>query len=189
MLSESEKDVVIKHAFENEENLRIALVVGAAYQELCGRIIATFLEAVRTQLRSLLSNDWQLTIKSDTEPITTKSAEVIVCRYSKHLAGIRVVLAAEEWRPYLALRCDNHSLCESLKQTVDQEYRAGSKGAVSLWYWYVDKVYSGWSAGDPDSLIRLYRKAEAVTYFTENIEKLVQVVENWARSHAASGAS
>jgi hypothetical protein len=49
MAVRSEKDVILEHAFCNEDNLQIALMIGVMYEDLCGRVVVSFLAWKRCQ--------------------------------------------------------------------------------------------------------------------------------------------
>jgi hypothetical protein len=184
MTVKSESDVVLEHALLNEENLAVAAAIGAAYEQLCGRVIGDFLRHLSADLATRLGAGWRVTACLDSERLTERYTECLTARRVGYFPNLRVLLAGDETgypkRPYLAVRADDPAkvasgVLEQVKRAIDATYRTGRASPHSVWYRYMDNPYATW--GTPDGLVRLYRTAEAVTFFTEHLEQLARAVE------------
>jgi hypothetical protein len=180
----SESDVVLEHALLNEENLAVAAAIGEAYEELCGRVVAGVLRPLSAELTARLGAGWRVTAFLDPVRLAERSLECLTARRNGDPASLRVVLAADEAgypkKPYLAVRADDPAkvaggVMDQVKRAIDARYRSGRASAYSVWYRYLDNPYATW--GTPDGLVRLYRTAEAVAFFTEHLEQLARAVE------------
>src|SRR5215469_6677821 len=60
MTLRSEKDVILEHALRDTENLQIALKIGAAYTDLCTRVITDFIKLVETRLAAQMGSTWKV---------------------------------------------------------------------------------------------------------------------------------
>jgi len=136
MMARSEKDVILEHALRDEDNLSIALMIGATYEDLCGRIVASLLDAVEGELATRLKGGWQVTSCRDPDVLAAAYSEFLVARFLGHPAKFRIVLAADEKgypkSPYLALRSDQHqedAVRDKLKRTLDEDFAPGKATA------------------------------------------------------------
>jgi hypothetical protein len=76
---------------------------------------------------------------------------------------------------------------QGIKEAVDKEFAGGVGTQNSLWARDLEKVYADW--GSQDVLVRLYRKGEMVTYFTEQLEQLARILEKTIGGQAAATIS
>jgi hypothetical protein len=184
MTARSERDVILEHALRDEENLTVALKVGAAYEELCGMILAKLLDAIEKELTPQLGVQWQVTVCRDPEQLA-KETELLVATFRGPPEGFRIALGVQgnryPKRPWLAVRTqvDLPALENALKQAIDKAYGAGKTSDQDLWYQMInDKPYSGW--GSEDFLVGLRRSrdnfGDAVKYFSSRLEQLARVV-------------
>ena len=180
MTARSERDVIIDHALRDEANLEIALKIGQAYSDLCGRVIVGFLAAVEAALSPRLQSAWKVTVPSDSAHIATQHC--LNAHVLSHPGGVHVLLTADESKyPYtmfFAVRSDPSvavDLKEHVRDTINASHLEGKRGDPSFWYRYVDKAYTHW--GSEDATLLLYRKGEALTYFVDHLERLARAVE------------
>ena len=180
MTTRSEHDVILDHAVRDDENLRIALKIGQAYPDLCGRIILGFLEAVEKELTPRLGSAWKVAIFDSAQ--LEGSEHCLEAHLLSYLGEFCVVLGAEGYcypkKIYFGVRSDSPShseLVEHVRDTLNAQYLKGYRGAWSFWYKYVDKAYSSW--GSEDVTLLLYRKGAVVEYFVDHLEKLARAVE------------
>jgi len=180
MISRSERDVILDHALRDEENLEIALKIGAGYSDLLGRVIARFLEAVERELAPRLGEAWTIAVCRDPIRIAKKWAELVQIDFRGHTGGLHILLGADEAGypkyPWFGVRSASDSeLHEQVKKAIDQEFMAGEVGDPSFWWRMIDKAYSNW--GSEDTTLLLYRKGEALDYVVRNLEQLARAVE------------
>jgi hypothetical protein len=183
MAARSEQDVIIDHALRDEENLAIAIKIGLAYPELCGRVIAGFLEAVVHELTPRLGAKWKIARCHDTAELGKKEVVLLSATYLGSPGDFRVELnGLESGFPktvYLAVRCDTaateSSRLEHVRATINDGYASGRKTDYSLWWRPIDKAYSQW--GGEETTVLLHRKGDTLTYFAGHLERLALSVE------------
>jgi hypothetical protein len=171
-----ERKLVLDHALLSEENLDIALTIAAVYDEICSQVFDGFITSLGTELSSRLGKDWKIA--------TGSAGEMVVVQAPGHAANVYVALSADEGGrpryPYFAVRCKNREAlladkAKQIKAALDAQYGQGKATDYSLWWRPVDKKYADWNS--PETLIRLYRKKEALIYFAGHLEKLGTVLK------------
>jgi|SRR5579884_3557378 len=96
MTTRSETDVVLEHALQDETNLHIALLIGAAYDTLCERVVTTFFDVVEKDLTTRLGPNWQLIPCREPSNPAYKPGVYTLAKFSGHPANFDVMLAADE---------------------------------------------------------------------------------------------
>ncbi len=179
MTLRSERDVILDHALQNEENLEVALKIGAAYGDLCSRLIMDFLRAVERGLSARLGKGWKVEM-ADPNQFANRWALFLKAGYLGHPGQFEVLLCGDESgypkQVYLAARSTGgQELHERVKAAIDENAGKGSRTPYSIWYRYIDKAYSNW--GSEDTTLLLYRKGELVDHFVARLEQIARAVE------------
>lgn len=179
MPSRSERDVVLDQVLQNEENLGVALKIISVYDELCGRVIVAFLEALVAHMAGKLSDRWTVLVRKDLDKFTEKWTEFLTLTYRDHPSQFYILLAGDGIRYPKAIYFGVSSSASAeingpVKKIIDREYVTGSVGGC-FWHKYLDKRYSFW--GNEEVTLELFRKTDLVYYFADHIVRLSRAVE------------
>jgi hypothetical protein len=178
MTSRSERDVILEHALRDAENLEIAVKIGAAYHDLCLRVIGRFLEAVVRDLAPRLGEKWKFAIQHDGMNLAGTWGEFLRADYLGHPGGFHLVVGGDAYPKTVwfgARATSGSELRDHVRTVLQREYAPGKAGDPSFWWRYVDKAYSGW--GGEEGTLTLYRQGEALNYFVSHLEQLARAVE------------
>jgi len=154
----SERAIILEHALENENNLKMTLDIGNAYQELRRRIIVAFLEKLQHFVRQQLNeSQWNLNPELLSNPFK-KYAGFFVAKKAwaeRYSVGFQ---ADQSDARYLivgvAKQAESLPSIEGLKQTLDSQIRQGKPSAQWDWYHELKHPYFNWD--NKEALIKLY---------------------------------
>ena len=180
MAARSEREVIIDHTLQDEDKLEIAIKVGAAYDDLRGRVILDFLDTVHSELAPRLGSLWKVSVARDPRRFIEKWARFLAADYHGNPVHCRIEVGADEpgYPKMVWLGAGSPTapeLHESMKNVIDEEYAKGRPGELHSWWRYLDKAYANW--GDEETTLLLYRKVEAVNYLVDNLVQLARAVE------------
>ncbi|MBI1745611.1 MAG: hypothetical protein HYR55_03380 [Acidobacteria bacterium] len=158
MIESSEREIVIEHALENENNLDIALDIAFAYTELRRRIIVAFLEKLELFVRQQLDeSQWNLHSKLRANPFEHYAGFFVTKKAWRE--QYRVELSSEKYgATYLiigiAKQAETLRSIESLKQTLDTQIRQGRASTWWDWYHQLENPYGDWD--NKEALVKMY---------------------------------
>jgi hypothetical protein len=183
-----EKDVVIQHAFETPERLKIALLVGAAYPDIRERLIRQTLQDIQTRLKVALGADWAF------EPVDDLSGEWyfslrradwpknMTLGFGRDGSGQALYFYVNRWvAPEKMLPID-----DQVREALESQLAPGGKPTEWCCWWKCLDRYKNWDSVDTVlELAKDHRAAEYVAAFLLNIGQVVQPI---LRAHAKGGA-
>ncbi|MBX9680423.1 MAG: hypothetical protein K2X38_16820 [Gemmataceae bacterium] len=182
-----EREFVIKHALECEENLSLALSVGDAYDDLRSRLIDLFLAELSSIVSRKVLPGW--TVKGASGPFaaTKKLSHAVAVCFDHQTGELQVVLAGQEGRlPKQMLFWIPKDICgleedeqAIVRQSVDAAVGTGTRYIDSIWCRYLSEPYSPW--GSPSSILHIYRKAEWLEFFSTYLLQMTIGVDSAIR--------
>jgi hypothetical protein len=173
---------VVEHALATEDNLRVALLIMSAYDDLCNRIIANFAEYVSTRLaeRFAKSGMWRITnsIKLDGS-LPVGGTISAVHRVGGEQICVRLMYDRDPRQVYYSIL--NEELpapttidWERITQELTSRFAAGKTNANSRWTSVADPDYRNWY--NLDTLLRLWKKDDAATHFVNRLSVIMGIV-------------
>jgi hypothetical protein len=192
MGSAGEREIILKYVFQDGDNLRIALQIGSAFDDIRKKIIGDFLGELEKALRASLDDEWV---------INNALREDIFGRYkplgiSKKSWGgdYSIKFEAQNYfarRFYMGVSKDNKIPPidgGKLKKMLDEKYRPGLASDTWEWYVYLEGDFLNWD--NEAVLMQMYKKDEAVSYLTQNILKIKDVsspvIDEWLSARKTS---
>ena len=174
----SERDVVLEHALRDEANLDIALKIGAAYDELCRRVVAQFLAAIEHKLSPMLGREWKFTTCRDFHKLAERWVDLVVIEYLSHPGQFRIHVVGDEYLKvvWLGVRAtEAPELREKVKLAINRDIANGKIGDPSFWWCDIQKAYSNWQS--EEVLLLLYRMDDALEYFVSTLKRLAETIQ------------
>ena len=177
MSSSSEREIILEHALKNQENLKIALDVGFAFNDLRKEIIVDFLDGLRNfVLGKLGDHDDSLWHVNDDSLYRFPLKNNYYFSFEKKSWGERhgVGLQLHKNEAFIGVwRPDGVPKIDLLKQTLDKKIKPGGHDKWYEWYCYLEDPYRNWGA--TDGFIRLkFPNGKAVKHIGQ---ELVQVIK------------
>lgn len=170
----NEQDVIVRHAFENPDRLRIALLVGAAYPEICRMLVDRQFEAIRDRLESALGlRDWNIEIDRKGTSLYTQFRRktwpgAMVIGFGRDTPGDDLYFYARRCNAPKHLPVDDR-----LKVALDRGIGPSRKPTDDCPWWLYLGRYRNWS--DIDTLETLATSEEPVEYIVDFLERMRQV--------------
>jgi len=158
MTSRDERTLIVDFAFRNENNLKIALKVGSAFNEIRRRIITNFLKDLEIALK--LDNEWEIMNnfnKSKLNDCTFFIAKKVWGK--KYQIGIHGKSGATD---FIFGICKNPNIAEHLgsEKLKELDIRYGPGRISEWWAWYksVDEPYRNWD--NEEVLMNMFEKEQ-----------------------------
>lgn len=177
----SDIEIVVDHTLQNEDNLRLATKVSTAFEQVRQRIVSEFVKKLQADLLRRLGDSWEVEQYCDEDALG---------------AGCLVEIQKKRWRDNCSICLEGDKdgpsdvdcyvwlnsempgkarLAAELKAALDEKPGAGRKNADAIWYLYLEPPYDDWTT--EETLVLLYRKAEAVKEIGDQLEGVCRTVE------------
>lgn len=181
-MENEKRNLIAEHALLTEGNFMIAVQVEKSFQEIMNRLISKLLNKLEEELTAVLGPEWEMESGFDDNAFEKHWSFVIFKKNWVH---------AERALYYFGFSPDRTRLgdfyfyanrnTEIIKEPIDtvycalnEKYKKGRK-AYSDWWQYVDQEYINWMS--EETLLKLYRQEEMVTYFVEQFVKMKDIIE------------
>lgn len=187
MTESSEREIILEHALENENNLKMTLDIAFVYPDLRRRIIVAFLEKLDRFVRQQLDeSQWNLNSELHANPfkkyagffVAKKAwAERYQVRLSAEKSGARYMIIG------VAKEAETLPSIEGLKQELDTQIRQATASSWWDWYHQLEHPYGDWD--NKDALIKMYDGA-AVDALGNYFIRIVSVAAPTIDRHVSS---
>jgi hypothetical protein len=181
-MSPDERDIIVQQCLSTEDNIRVALLVGMAFDDLRCRIISGFAECLSGRLHAAFSRSWRVTNGIGVDGFLQKGGSLWAVRHvGIERVCVRLMYDRSPERMYYSL-LDEESPSPAtinwdlVKQELDRRLAVGQTSETSRWMSLVDQRYRNWY--DPETLLKLWKKDEAVTYFMNQLGTIMGIVAN-----------
>lgn len=192
MGSTGEREIILKYVFQDGDNLRIALQIGSAFDDIRKKIIGDFLGELEKALRASLDDEWVIN-NALGEDIFGRCKPLGI--FKKSWGGdYSIGFEAEYYfarRFYMGVSKDNKIAPidgGKLKKMLDEKYRPGLASDTWEWSVYLEGDFLNWD--NEAVLMQMYKKDEAVSYLTKNILKIKEisspVIDEWLSARKTS---
>jgi|ERR1035437_1303260 hypothetical protein len=177
----SDIEIVVEHTLQNEDNLRLAAKVSAAFEQVRQRIVREFVKRLQSDLRTRLGDSWTVDQNCDKDPL--EADWLVEIKKKKWGENCSVCLEACKVGPrdldcYVWLNSEMPTkgrLAAELKEALDEEYGAGKESPDTVRYFYLEPPYDDWAT--ENALVLLYRKADAAEEIAGQLESICRTVE------------
>jgi hypothetical protein len=177
----SDIEIVVEHTLQNEDNLRLAARVSAAFEQVRQRVVREFVKRLQSDLLARLGDSWEVEQNCDEDALGAGClVEIKKKRWDDNCS-----ICLEGWEEgpsdvdcYLWLNSEmpgRARLGAELKAALDERHGAGRKSPDAVWYFYLGPPYDDWTT--EKALVLLYRKAEAVKEIGDQLEGICRTVE------------
>ncbi len=157
MTLQSERQAVIGHALRSPENLRLALVVGSAYNDLKAEIVKSFASCLGKKLEADLGASWHVRL----DDLRKVECGIAICKES--WAGKFEIRLAADKSDAQDIYFGVKNLIEhtqgsdrELYRTLNDGVRSGKWSPSWEWYAYAESQYRNWNT--TEVLLLLYRR-------------------------------
>jgi hypothetical protein len=181
-MSPEERDIVLEQSLATADNVRVALLIGMAFDDLRCRIVTRFADFLADRLRERFgaSAQWHVTngIGADGY-LQSGGALFAVRRVGNDRVCVRLMYdKSPEIMYYSILREQFRNPTPinwgRIKQELDARFAVGKPNATCRWISLVDHAYRNWF--NPETLLKLWKKDEAATYFTNRLSTIMGIV-------------
>jgi hypothetical protein len=187
-MSPSERDIVLDQALATEDNLRVAMLIAAAFDDLRCRIISRFTEYLVELLRNRFGDSapWRLWHDIGIDGHLQAGGSLWAVH---HVEGERVcVKLGYDKTPeamYYAILNEQAPARSKvnwvrIKQELDNRFAVGKTSASCRWISVVDHTYRNWY--DTEVLLKLWKKDDAARYFTNRLAAIMGIVASVLQS-------
>jgi hypothetical protein len=181
-MSPGERDIILEQSLATEENLRVALLIGAAFDDLRCRIITRFAECLGARLRERFaaSASWQVSNGIGVDGYLQAGGSLsAILRVGGERVCVRLMYDKSPEIMYYAILKEKTPGTPRLnwghiKQALDERFAVGKANASCRWMSPVDHAYRNWY--NPETLLKLWKKDEAATYFTNRLAAIMGIV-------------
>jgi hypothetical protein len=181
-MSPAERDIVLDQAMATEDNLRVALLIAAAFDDLRCRIISRFTEHLVGQLRNRFGDSapWRIAQDMGIDGyLQTGGSLWAVHRFAGERVCVKLGYDKSPESMYYALLNEQTPApskvnWDRIKQELDDRFAAGKTNASCRWMSVVDHAYRNWY--DTEVLLKLWRKDETATYFANRLAAIMGIV-------------
>jgi hypothetical protein len=179
-MSPEERELVLQQSLANEDNVRIALLIGTTFEELRFRIIRGFADSLSNRLRERFGPAWRVRNGIGVDGYLQKSESLWA---SRHFGIERVTVSlrydkSPERMYYAVLKEEPRSSSTinwvRVKHELDRRFAVGQANETCHWMSYVDHAYRNWY--DVEILPKLWKKAEAVIYFSNRLSAIMGII-------------
>jgi hypothetical protein len=184
-----DSEAIVEHAVESEDNLRMAVCVGLAFDRLKEKIVREFIARLIAELRARLGKSWE--VKDGWSQSPLKKGYISV-RKEQWAGTLAVCLGCEGvgpsklyWSAY-AEKTLSIAKRATLKAALDKQYSPGFKnGAMNPWWKWVDKPFRDWNAEEAliglwhneKALNGFWNKEEAVEYYASHLVRIAKITD------------
>jgi hypothetical protein len=184
-----DSEAIVDHAVESEDNLRMAVCVGLAFDRLKEKIVREFTARLIAELRTRLGKSWAV---KDAWSKTPLKKGYISVRKEQWAGNLAVCLGCEKVGPselYWSTwpeKTLNTAKSAELKAALDEQYAPGFKnGAINPWWKWVDKPFGEWNTeealiglwNNEKALNGFWNKEEAVEYYTSHLVRIAKIAD------------
>lgn len=181
MVDKEAKEVVLEYVLGKAENLKTALLVCSAYEDLKKVIITAFAQDLKRELENALGAGW----KVDFSPLFSKPLEKWTgFSIGKKSWDERYGIGIEAQRPgprdFLigVWKKREASPIPELKAALDDKVSYGKSNDWWVWYQRVSRDYENWDSGT--TLLSMWCQRESVVaYFRNEIMAIKEVSETY----------
>jgi hypothetical protein len=181
-MSPDEREIILAQSLLTEDNVRVALLVGASFDELRCRIISGFADALVLRLRDRMGPAWSISNRIVVDGFLQRSGAI----WAVHHVGVEricVRLMCNQ-RPdkmyYSILKEETPGQPKinwgRIKQELDTRFAVGQETDTCRWLSPVDPAYRNWY--DAEILLKFWRKTDTATYFTNRFSAIMGIVAN-----------
>jgi hypothetical protein len=181
-MSPEERDIVLEQSLATADNLRVALLIGMAFDDLRCRIVTRFAECLSTRLRERFGADapWHVTNGIGVDGYLQPGGSLCAVR---RVGSERVCVGlmydkSPEIMYYSILKepAPHPSRLNwgRVKQELDIRFAAGKTNPTCRWLSLVDHGYRNWY--NPEVLLKPWEKDNAATYFTNRLAVIMGIV-------------
>ena len=181
-MSPEERDIILAQSLSTEENTRVALLVGASFDDLRCRIISGFADALVLRLRDRMGPAWCITNRIVVDGYLQKPGAI----WAVHYVGVericvRLMYNRSPDKMYFSILTEESPGPPKinwgrLKQELDSRFAVGVASDTCRWMSLVDPAYRNWY--DLEILLKLWKKTDAATYFTNRLSAVMGIVAN-----------
>src|SRR5262249_9930732 len=149
-VSPDERDIILEQALATEENVRVALLVGMAFDNLRCRIISSFGDCLSSRLQERFGASWRVTNGIGVDGYLQKGGSLCAVRHVEveHVC-VSLMYDRSPEKMYFALR---RIAAEGpptinwgrVKQELDRRFAAGQSNETCRWMSLVDHAYRNW---------------------------------------------
>jgi len=181
-MSPEERDIILEQSLGSENNLRVALYVGMAFDDLRCRIISRFADDLCSRLQKRFGGleSWRITNEIGVDGYLQKSGSLwAIHRRGGGRVCVKLTYDKSPERMYYAIPNEeaphppkiNWAL---LKGALDARFAAGQ--STDTWHWtsLVDWAYRNWF--DMEVLLKLWKCEDAANYFTNRLSAIMGIV-------------
>jgi len=181
MVDKEAKQVVLEYVLGREENLKTALLVCSAYEDLKKTIISAFAEDLKRELEGALSAGWVV----DFSPLINQPLD----RWTgfsiwKETWGTRYGIGVEAQRSGArdfiigVYKRKEERHIPDLKTALDDKVTYGKSNDWWVWWQWVSDHYRNWDS--ETTLVDMWCQRESVvTYFRDQIMAIKEVSETY----------
>lgn len=182
-MENEKKNFIADHALLTEENFLLAVQVANSFEEIMNRLVDNLLSKLKKELNECLGAEWEVENNFE-ENAFEKNWNFVVYKkswtddeYAFYWFGFAPDRTKMGNFHFYAMR--NSEVIKkpltAVYQALNEQYKKGRKGTVSDWYQYVDHDYLNWT--HDETLVKLYRQEEMVTYLIQQFIKMKSVIE------------
>ena len=178
MGSAIESDIIVKHALESEDNLRMAIKVGLAFRHLKEELVKACLVDLRDTTLKRLGSSWRI----DENTWITKPLGCGLISFKREcwkessfgLSCDRIGPAQLSYFVWVSeARMKKAHGMQNLRAHLDQEYAPGNSTDCNPWWKYVDKPLRDWD--NEEALLRLHKRAELADQLSAHLVKIARI--------------
>jgi hypothetical protein len=184
MANIGEKELITNFVLKNEDNLRIALKIVSAYDEIQREIVSNFSQELTKALREELNKEWEIT-----NELTNKEWRYFSITKKKWNKGYVIGF---ETHPHPSLRnfyfavirhkqkfpkpVDKGILKKKLDEYIKGWPEVGPEDINYEWWQYVRKDYLNWD--EEEFFVKLHNKEKSILdYFKGNLLTIKGIIE------------
>jgi hypothetical protein len=186
-----ETDIFVRHALRDEESLSLFLGAAKAFDAVAGRIISDFKQALAERLTQELrglGDGWRVQDDSK-DKVAQELGEMVAVSRAGWPGGrtwnesLRVILAYDKEMPnevYFTARQEKKPMSDTVADHIAEALSAhcgrGKRDGVWWPFWYSSEDnLKDWT--DPDVLLELWRKEDAIDHFAGRMLRMSLAVD------------
>ncbi len=180
-MENEKKNFIADHALLTEENFLIAAQVANSFEEIINRLVNKLLIKLEEELSAILGLEWEVEYSFDDNAFDGWYFCIFKKKWLRNEQalydfGLRIEGKKLNGFYFYAIRNTDvmKKPLNAVNQALNEQYKKGRK-AVSDWWQYVDHDYRNWT--HDETLVKLYRQEEMITYLIEQFIKIKTVIE------------
>jgi hypothetical protein len=179
-MSPGEREIILEQSLSTERNVRVALLMGTAFDDLRCRIISQFAACLSARIRERFGASWRVANGIGVDGYLQKGQSL----WAAHRVGsericVRLMYDTTPEKMYYSIFNEESASpttinWERIKKELDARFAVGQITPACHWRSLVDHPYRNWYY--LDTLLKLWKKDEAATYFTNRLAVIMGIV-------------